>query len=71
MSKSYMTMVGTVGTGIWISGDGGESWSRCKGMWNETQVFALTPHPQNPKVIFAGATTASTAATTAGKPSSP
>ena len=55
MSKNYMTMVGTVGTGIWISGDGGESWSRCKGMWNETQVFALTPHPQNPKVIFAGA----------------
>ena len=54
MSKNYMTMVGTVGTGIWISGDGGESWNRCKGMWNETQVFALTPHPQNPKVIFAG-----------------
>ena len=55
MPKNYMTMVGTVGTGIWISGDGGESWSRCSGMWNETQVFALTPHPQNPKVVFAGA----------------
>jgi photosystem II stability/assembly factor-like uncharacterized protein len=24
-------------------------------MWNETQVFALTPHPQDPMVIFAGA----------------
>jgi photosystem II stability/assembly factor-like uncharacterized protein len=48
-------MVGTVGTGIWISEDGGESWGRCKGMWNETQVFALTPHPQDPNVVFAGA----------------
>jgi photosystem II stability/assembly factor-like uncharacterized protein len=55
MAKSYMTMVGTVGTGIWISDDGGERWSRCQGMWNETQVFAITPHPQDPKVIFAGA----------------
>ncbi|ETX08075.1 MAG: hypothetical protein ETSY2_07580 [Candidatus Entotheonella gemina] len=24
-------------------------------MWNETQVFALTPHPHDAKVIFAGA----------------
>jgi photosystem II stability/assembly factor-like uncharacterized protein len=55
MAKSYMTMVGTVGTGIWISNDGGEHWGRCRGMWNETQVFAITPHPQDPKVIFAGA----------------
>jgi photosystem II stability/assembly factor-like uncharacterized protein len=55
MAKRYMTMVGTVGTGIWISDDGGEKWTRCKGMWNETQVFAITPHPQDPKVVFAGA----------------
>jgi hypothetical protein len=53
MAQSYMTMVGTVGTGIWISNDGGERWSRCRGMWNETQVFAITPHPQNPNVVFA------------------
>lgn len=55
MATRYMTMVGTVGTGIWISNDGGERWNRCRGMWNETQVFAITPHPQNPKVVFAGA----------------
>src|SRR5437870_10358282 len=55
MAKSYTTMVGTVGTGIWLSNDAGERWTRCRGMWNETQVFALTPHPQDPKVIFAGA----------------
>ena len=55
MAKSYTTMVGTVGTGIWTSNDGGERWTRCRGMWNETQVFALTPHPQNPQVVFAGA----------------
>ena len=55
MAQSYTTLVGTVGTGIWTSNDGGERWTRCRGMWNETQVFALTPHPQNPKVVFAGA----------------
>src|SRR5262245_16935776 len=55
MTTSYRTMVGTVGTGIWISDDDGERWTRCRGMWNETQVFALTPHPQNPQVVFAGA----------------
>lgn len=55
MAKNSMTMVGTVGTGIWISDDCGEHWRRCSGMWNETQVFAITPHPQDPKVVFAGA----------------
>ena len=55
MATTYRTLVGTVGTGIWYSNDGGESWGRCQGMWNETQVFALTPHPHDSKVIFAGA----------------
>jgi photosystem II stability/assembly factor-like uncharacterized protein len=55
MAQSYTTIVGTVGTGIWVSHDGGERWGRSRGMWNETQVFALTPHPQDPKVVFAGA----------------
>src|SRR5256714_15367930 len=55
MTTSYRTMVGTVGTGIWISDDAGERWTRCRGMWNETQVFALTPHPQNRQGVFAGA----------------
>ena len=32
MAKNYMTIVGTVGTGVWISDDGGESWSRGKDM---------------------------------------
>jgi photosystem II stability/assembly factor-like uncharacterized protein len=55
MATTYRTLVGTVGTGIWFSNDAGESWSRCQGMWNETQVFALTPHPQDPQMVFAGA----------------
>ena len=55
MATHYRTLVGTVGTGIWYSNDAGESWDRCQGMWNETLVFALTPHPQDPKVVFAGA----------------
>src|SRR5207244_12758165 len=55
MTTSYRTIVGTVGTGIWISDDGAERWTTCRGMWNETQVFALTAHPQNPQVVIAGA----------------
>lgn len=55
MARSCMMMVGTVGTGMWISDDGGEHWRRCQGMWNETQVFAITPHPHDPRVVFAGA----------------
>src|SRR5262249_43989718 len=55
MTTSYRTMVGTVCTGIWISDDVGERWVRCRGMRNETQVFALAPNPQTPNVVFAGA----------------
>ncbi len=55
MATDFTVCVGTVGTGIWTSGDGGKSWSRPKGIWNETQVFALTVDPQDSRVIFAGA----------------
>jgi len=55
MSKEYVALLGTVGTGIWMSADGGESWRRPNGIWNETQIYAITPHPRNPEIIFAGA----------------
>ena len=44
MTTSYRTIVGTVGSGIWISDDGGERWTRCRGMWNETQVVFAGAH---------------------------
>jgi photosystem II stability/assembly factor-like uncharacterized protein len=55
MATEFTVCVGTVGTGIWRSGDGGQAWSRPQGIWNETQVFALTSDPTDPNVIFAGA----------------
>ena len=55
MAASYTALVGTIGTGIWTSDDGGESWGRSKGIWNESLVYALTPHPIDPSLVFAGA----------------
>lgn len=55
MSKAYTALLGTVGSGIWMSVDGGDAWRRPNGIWNETQIFAVTPHPKDPEVIFAGA----------------
>lgn len=55
MATEFTMCVGTVGTGIWTSDDGGKSWSRPTGIWNETQVFALASDPTDPNVIFAGA----------------
>ena len=71
MAQSYTTMVGTVGTGIWTSNDAGERWTRCRGMWNETQVFALTPIRRTLRWFLLALTTASTAATMVVSPSSP
>ena len=55
MAREYTALLGTIGSGIWVSADGGDAWRRPNGMWNETQVFALTPHPKDPETIFAGA----------------
>ena len=55
MPSKYTALVGTVGTGIWTSADGGESWRRPSGVWNETQVFAIAPHPNESDLILAGA----------------
>ena len=56
MSGNYTVCVGTIGSGLWTSRDGGESWRRVmKGLWSESQVFSLTVHPREPRTIFAGA----------------
>src|SRR5207248_11188789 len=56
MSGKYTICAGTIGSGLWLSGDGGESWRRImKGLWSESRVFGRTVHPHEPRTLFAGA----------------
>ena len=56
MTGNFTICVGTVGSGAWISADGGDSWRRVsKGLWSESRVFSLTVHPTEPQTVFAGA----------------
>ena len=57
MAKNFTIYVGTIGTGLWRSPDGGENWSRVGsgGLWGDSRVFGVTIHPEDPNVIFAGA----------------
>jgi photosystem II stability/assembly factor-like uncharacterized protein len=55
MAKSFSISVGTVGTGAWHSGDGGETWKRVgQGLWNESRVFGVTAHPTKPEILYVG-----------------
>ena len=56
MAGKYTICAGTIGSGLWLSGDGGESWRRVmKGLWSESRVFGLTVCPHAPRTVFAGA----------------
>ena len=56
MSGQYTICVGTIGSGLWLSRDGGDSWRRVMhGLWSESRVFGLTVHPREPRTVFAGA----------------
>jgi len=56
MAGNFTICVGTVGSGAWLSPDGGESWRRvAKGLGNESRVFGLSVHPKEPRTVFAGA----------------
>jgi photosystem II stability/assembly factor-like uncharacterized protein len=56
MTKNFNLCVGTIGSGAWLSPDGGESWRRVgRGLWGESRVFGLTVHPTEPRTVFAGA----------------
>jgi photosystem II stability/assembly factor-like uncharacterized protein len=58
MTGNFTLCVGTVGSGVWVSPDGGESWRRVmRDLWSESRVFGLTVHPKEPRTIFAGADT--------------
>jgi hypothetical protein len=58
MAKNITICVGTLGMGLWRSTDGGKSWARGK-LWKGYQggrsVFGLAVHPQDPRIIYAGA----------------
>jgi photosystem II stability/assembly factor-like uncharacterized protein len=56
MTGNFTICVGTVGSGAWLSSDGGESWRRvAEGLGNESRVFGLSVHPSEPRTVFAGA----------------
>ena len=55
MGKEYTICVGTVGSGIWRSPDGGDSWDRVKpSRYPENDTRALAVHPQEPNIVYAG-----------------
>ncbi len=54
MAKNIAICVGTIGAGLWRSPDGGDTWERPKGIWGDTRVFAVSAHPAEPNVVFAG-----------------
>ena len=46
---------GTLGQGVWRSGDRGETFARaCDGMFMEASVRALAVDPRDPRVLYAG-----------------
>jgi photosystem II stability/assembly factor-like uncharacterized protein len=56
MAGNYTICVGTIGSGLWLSPDGGDSWQRVRdGLSNESRVFGLTVHPTEKRTVFAGA----------------
>ena len=54
MSKNITLCVGTIGAGLWRSPDGGDSWDRAAGIWEDARVFGVTAHPRDPDIVFAG-----------------
>src|SRR5262245_1285747 len=56
MADNFTICVGTVGTGAWISPDGGESWRQVRsGLWAESRIFGFAVHPKQPRTVLAGA----------------
>src|SRR5437762_7295811 len=56
MADNFRICIGTIGTGAWVSADGGESWRQVRtGLWAESRVFGFAVHPNQPRTILAGA----------------
>src|SRR5213594_4933326 len=55
MGKDVTICVGTIGSGIWRSPDGGETWTRVRpSRYPENDVRALAVHPRDPHIVYAG-----------------
>jgi photosystem II stability/assembly factor-like uncharacterized protein len=57
MAKRGTILVGTIGQGVMMSTDEGESWTRAsvrQGMHSDCIVRALLPDPRRPDVVYAG-----------------
>ena len=55
MRKDVTICVGTIGSGIWRSPDGGETWTRVRpSRYPENDVRALAVHPRAPHIVYAG-----------------
>lgn len=57
MAKNFTICVGTLGTGVWRSTDGGDSWQRARfgdGYQGEKAIYDLAVHPTDPSIIYAG-----------------
>ncbi len=55
MIQDFTICVGTVGTGLWQSPDGGKSWRLVQeGLGLESRVFSLAVHPRDPRILYAG-----------------
>ena len=57
MTDDTTVLVGTVGQGIMLSSDGGDSWQRIganQGMYQNPMVRVMVNHPNRPKVVYAG-----------------
>src|SRR5207244_13594876 len=56
MANNFTICVGTVGTGAWLSPDGGESWRQVRsGLWSESRIFGFAVHPKQQRTILVGA----------------
>jgi photosystem II stability/assembly factor-like uncharacterized protein len=54
--SAFTLLAGTIGSGLWLSPNGGQEWRRVqKGLWSESRVFGLSIHPTQPRTVFAGA----------------
>ena len=56
MGEHAKVFVGTVGEGLYVSNDGGDSFGRKarNGLYIEGEVRALAAHPQDPRRLYAG-----------------
>ena len=58
MSVDYTICVGTVGSGIWRSPDGGNAWTRITPTrFPEATARALAVNPRDPHIVYAGTDT--------------